>query len=162
MTSENFVKVTVSEVRTAVPAGTGVEAGLVVLREEAEPARLLRIVVGQPEARAIHMSWSGKVAPRPLTWDLFVSAISVLGGRLERVLITGVEEGRHFFAAMELAQGEQRRRLPCRPSDGIALALRAPGAEIVADVEVLDAAAVPADDSRSEPSASPQVFQSGG
>lgn len=124
---------------------------MVVLREEAEPYRLLRIVVGQPEARAIYSSWSGQLAPRPSTWDLFVSTIGVLGGRLDRVLITGVEDGRHFFAAMEVVQGEQRRQVPCRPSDGIALAVRGAGAEILAATEVLDAAGVLSDGSRYVP-----------
>lgn len=119
-----------------------------VLREIDEPHRLLRIVMGQPEARAIHAKWSGHVATRPGTWDLFVATISLLEGRLERAVITAVEENRHFFASLELDKGGERMVLACRPSDAIALALRAWGAEIVAHRQVLDAAGVLPDGTR--------------
>ncbi len=132
-----LAKLSVCDVRQAVPAGPGVEAGLVVLREDSPPERLLRIVIGQPEARAIHVAWAGTVALRPSTWDLFVSSVALLDGRIERAIITAVEDRRHFFAAIELRHGEDLMRLDCRASDAIALALRSPGAEILAEEQVL-------------------------
>ena len=53
------------------------------------------------------------------------------------MVITAVEEKRHFFANLELERDGQRRVLAARPSDGIALALRAPGAEIFVDEAVM-------------------------
>jgi len=138
----DLVRVEVHEARTAVPAGAGVEAGMVVLREIDEPHRLLRIVMGQPEARAIHAKWSGEAAQRPGTWDLFVSVVSLLDARLERGVITAVEDGRHYFASLEIDKGGQPLVLSCRPSDAIALVLRAWGAELYAHRSVLDAAGV--------------------
>ncbi len=138
----DLVKLSVTDVRTAVPAGAGVEAGLVILRESEAPHRFLRIIVGQPEARAIHASWTGNVASRPGTWDLFVSTIAMLDGRLERAVITAVEDGRHFFAIVELDKAGHPLVLACRPSDAIALALRAWGSEIFAERTVLDNAGV--------------------
>ncbi|HWG72654.1 MAG TPA: bifunctional nuclease family protein [Acidimicrobiales bacterium] len=135
-----LARVAVAEVRTAVPSGLGVEAGMMVLREEGEPHRTLRIIMAQPEARAIYAAWHATLPVRPSTWDLFVSAIALLEGRIDRAVITAVEQERHFFAAIELEHAGQRRTISCRPSDAVALALRAHGAEIFADEEVLAAA----------------------
>lgn len=132
-----MVRVSVSNVRVAVATGPGVEAGMVTLREDAPPYRDMSIVIGQPEARAILAAWSGTAPIRPSTWDLFVSAVAVLEGRIERVIITAVEEKRHFFATLELERDNQVRVLSARPSDVIALALRADGAEIFVNESVL-------------------------
>lgn len=143
-----LVKMSVSDVRLAVPAGPGVEAGMVTLREEAPPQRQLRIIVAQPEARAIHSAWTGAVAARPSTWDLLISALALLDGRVDRAVITSVEEERHWYASIELDRSGERRSLSCRPSDAVALALRSFGAGIFAYDTVLDAAGVLADGSR--------------
>jgi uncharacterized protein len=145
--SDERVKVLVSNVRVAVATSPGVEAGMVTLREELPPHRSLSMVIGQPEARAIQAAWTGVVPSRPSTWDLFVSAVAVLGGRLERTVITDVEEQRHFFANLEIEDDGQPRVLPARPSDGIALALRVPSAEIfVAESVMAQVAVLPATD----------------
>lgn len=110
---------------------------MVTLREDGPPYRDLSIVIGQPEAKAILTAWSGATPSRPSTWDLFVSTVTMLEGRIDRVVITAVEEKRHFFASLELEQQGQRRALSARPSDAIALALRAEGAEIYVDELVM-------------------------
>jgi bifunctional DNase/RNase len=140
--------VTVTDVRLAVPASVGVEAGMVVLTETRPPGRMLRIIIGQPEARAIMAAWQGAVPGRPSTWDLMVSAITLLGGRIDSVVITGVEEERHYYAVLELSQDGEPRTLACRPSDAIALAVRTYNAPILAEEAVLGAAGVLADGSR--------------
>ncbi len=135
--SDELVRVSVSNVRVAVATGPGVEAGMVTLREDSPPYRDMSIVIGQPEARAILTAWSGTAPVRPSTWDLFVSAVTVLEGRLGRVVITAVEEKRHFFAILELERDGQQRVLSARPSDAIALALRVEGAEIFVNESVM-------------------------
>ena len=136
---EGLTKVAVSDVRTAVPASPGMEAGMVTLREEEAPNRVVPIVIGQPEARAIQAAWSGTIPRRPSTWDLFVSAMSVLDARIDRAVITAVEDGRHFYAHIEFEHDGERRVLAARPSDAVALALRSFGAEIyVADQVMVD------------------------
>ncbi len=128
---EDLARVSVSEVRVAVAAGPGVEAGLVTLREDEPPYRSVPIIIGQHEARAIHAAWTNATATRPSTWDLFVSTVGVLGARLDRVVITAVEDHRHFFSDVEFEGfGGERRVLAARPSDAIALALRAYAAGI--------------------------------
>jgi len=135
--AEQLVELTVNDVRPAVPLRTGQEAGLVVLAEVAEPFRTLRIYIGQAEARAIQAGWWGAAPLRPSTWDLFVSALDLLGARMERAVISGAEEQRHFFAELELSQGDRRYSLSCRPSDAIALAVRVPGPVLYATEEVM-------------------------
>lgn len=134
---EGLTKVTVSDVRAAVPTTPGVEAGMVTLREEQAPYRAVPIVIGQPEARAIQAAWTGQVGRRPSTWDLFISAVGVLDGRVARAVITAVEEGRHFFAEVEIESDGVSRVLQARPSDAIALALRAHGAGIFIAEQVM-------------------------
>jgi bifunctional DNase/RNase len=142
------IKLSLTEVRLAVPASAGVEAGLMVLREDGPPGRLLRIIIGQPEARAIHAAWDGSSPSRPSTWDLFVSTVALLGGRVDRAVITGVEQERHYFATIELEQNGEFRTLACRPSDAVALALRSHGAGLFAEESVLDDAGVLPDGSK--------------
>jgi bifunctional DNase/RNase len=142
------IKLHVSDVQTAVPASVGVEAGMVVLTEDEQPGRSLRIIIGQPEARAIMAAWQGATPGRPSTWDLYVSTVAVLGARIDRVVLTGVQEERHYFAVIELEHQGERRTLSCRPSDAIALALRSYNATIVAESSVLDAAGVLPDGSK--------------
>lgn len=135
--SEGLTKVSVSDVRTAVPTTPGVEAGMVTLREDEPPYRSLSIVIGQPEARAIQAAWTGQVQRRPSTWDLFISAVGLLDGHLDRAVITAVEERRHFYANVEFERDGDRRVLSARPSDAIALALRSYGAEILVAEQVM-------------------------
>jgi bifunctional DNase/RNase len=145
----------IADVLTAVPANIGVEAGMVVLTEDEAPYRSLRIIIGQPEANAIHAGWHGAVPGRPSTWDLFVSTVALLDGRLDRVVITAVHEERHYFAHIELEQGGERRILACRPSDAIALAVRGYNVDIMAEPSVLDAAGVMPDGTKPGPVATP-------
>ncbi|HLI02193.1 MAG TPA: bifunctional nuclease family protein [Acidimicrobiales bacterium] len=154
----DLVKLRVKDVRTAVPAGNGVEAGLVVLEEEEFPFRNLRMYIGQPEARAIHAAWSNTVPPRPSTWDLFVSTIAILDGRIERAVITDVEEERHFFAQLVIARAGDNAPLyvTARPSDALALALRAYGAELCAEQHVMVEAGLLADGSKWTPPPEPE------
>ena len=142
--------VSVVDVSVAVPAGNGVEAGMVVLQEDQPPYRRIRMYVAQPEARAIRVAWRSEIPPRPSTWDLFTSTVSLLGGSVEGAVLTDVEDGRHYFAELLLrvAGSDEALHVTARPSDAIAVALRCPGARLEARSHVLDGlsrAAVPTD-----------------
>jgi bifunctional DNase/RNase len=147
------IELRVIEVKTAVPAGAGVEAGMLGLQETEPPWRIIRMIIGQPEARAIHSKWKGMQSPRPSTWDLFASTIQLLGAELNQVVITAVEEERHFFATLELSVGAELRVVPCRSSDAVALAMRVRGAKIMTFEEVMAAVGVLMDGTR--PTAEP-------
>lgn len=130
---------------------------MVMLTEDEVPFRSLRIIIGQPEANAILVGWQGTVSGRPSTWDLFTSMVTLLGARLDRVVITAVHEERHYFAQIELEHDGARRILACRPSDAIALAVRGDNVEIMAEASVLDAAGVLPDGSRWVPPPEPDL-----
>lgn len=136
----NLVELEVTEVRAAVPLRPGQEAGLAVLAERSEPFRSLHIYIGQPEARAIQAGQRGDRPSRPSTWDLLLGVADALGGELVRAVIDGVEEARHFYASIEVKRGDQAVRIACRPSDAVALAVRASGAGLYATEDVIDAA----------------------
>ena len=138
--SEPLVELAISEVRAAVPMRIGQEAGLAVLAERSEPFRSLHIYIGQTEARGIQAAQRGERPPRPSTWDLYLSTVSLLGAKLDRAIIDRVEEARHFFASVELRRGDESYSLPCRPSDAIALVAREPDAVLYATEDVMVAA----------------------
>lgn len=110
------------------------------LEEEPGQGRLLPIWIGHPEATAILLALEGVETPRPMTHDLMLSLVGTLEALIERVEITRVDEGT-FFAAIVVRGEELTRVVDARPSDSIALAIRA-GAPIYVADEVLDSAAV--------------------
>ncbi|WP_334144104.1 bifunctional nuclease family protein [Rhabdothermincola sp.] len=118
-------------VRIELPGNTPV----VLLRELAEERRILPIFIGQPEATAIAFALDGVVTPRPMTHDLMKDLLDELGATVERIVITELSEGT-FFAEIHLSVGGVAHRVSSRPSDAIALALRA-GCPIFAEEAVL-------------------------
>jgi len=107
----------------------------------AESNRQLPIWIGSPEAAAIALTQQGIVPDRPMTHDLIVNILRDLGAPVSRVEVTELVDG-IFHADLVLASGQ---RIPCRPSDGVAVALRAGVPIMVAD-EVLDSAAIVEED----------------
>jgi hypothetical protein len=105
----------------------------VVVLKEREGNRLLPIIIGISEVTAIKMKISGIQPPRPLTHDLLQHTIEQLGGKLLRVVINKLEFNT-FFAKLVLGtKGNAVEEVDARPSDSIALALRAEAPIYVAD-----------------------------
>lgn len=121
----------------------------VVLLEEVGSERVLPIWIGPGEANAIANSSGAQKFPRPLTHDLLVSILKGLGGKLRRVEITRVEDST-YFAELVIDQGGRLVSIDARPSDSIAIALRA-DAGIYADDAVMEAAPKVAEAQRREP-----------
>jgi len=84
----------------------------------------LPIVIGQFEAQAIALALEQIRLERPLTHDLLSSIIDQLTDGLESVSITGLEEGT-FYAQLAIRSAGEIEHVDARPSDAIALALRA-------------------------------------
>ena len=103
----------------------------------AEGNRQLPIWIGSPEAAAIAFSQQGVVASRPLTHDLICNILQELKLPCVRVEIVDLIDG-IFFADLVLTNGQ---RISCRPSDAVAVALRA-GVPILVSDAVLDEAAI--------------------
>lgn len=112
---------------------------LVILADE-QQRRLLPILIGLFEAQAIAMAISGEDIGRPLTHDLMLSIIDQTGWSLKRVEITKLAD-KTFFALLHLEGREGTLAIDARPSDAIALALRAQAPIFVAE-EVLERAQV--------------------
>jgi len=109
----------------------------VVVLKEREGNRLLPIIIGISEVTAIKMKISGIQPPRPLTHDLLRTTITQLGAKLVRIVINKLEFNT-FFAKLVLQTKEGAlEEVDARPSDSIALALRADAPIFVAN-EVLD------------------------
>lgn len=123
-------------VRVEVPANTPV----VVLREEEGRHRLLPILIGSPEASAIHAALEGIVPPRPLTHDLIVDVLATVHTEVRSIVITEVRE-HTFFAELHLVTGGTQVTVSSRPSDAIAIAVRT-GCPIFAEETLLDEVAI--------------------
>ena len=108
---------------------------VVILRDE-EDGVFLPIWVGIFEANAIAIEMEKVSAPRPMTHDLLRNLLSELGVRVERIVVSELKENT-FYARIHLVRGEETWAVDSRPSDAIALALRA-RAEIFVEEEVLE------------------------
>lgn len=96
----------------------------VIVLKEKQGNRFLPIVIGILEVTAIKMRISGIETPRPMTHDLFYNTLTGLGIRLERIVITRLEQNT-FFAKLVLSTDGKITEIDARPSDSIALAVRA-------------------------------------
>ena len=96
---------------------------IVVLKDVASDT-VLPIWVGIFEANAIQVEIEKLSAPRPMTHDLTQNLIQYMNGSLDRVVITDLKENT-FYATLWLTHGGGSVTVDARPSDAIALALRA-------------------------------------
>ena len=111
-------------------------APILLLQEKAPNPRLLPIFIGAAEATAIALALEGVEVPRPMTHDLIKVILDDVGVALRRVVVTELRD-KTFFAELELSENAKTRRVSCRPSDAIAVAVRC-GAPIFAAEEVLE------------------------
>lgn len=115
----------------------------VVILKDPEGDRYLPIWIGAWEASAIAMRLQGLAAERPLTHDLFAAALDRLGVRVERVVINELTD-ETYHARIHLERDGVQVEVDARPSDALALAVRAEVPIFAAD-EVLAQAALAAD-----------------
>jgi uncharacterized protein len=115
----------------------------VVILKDNEGDRYLPIWIGAWEASAIAMRLQGLAAERPLTHDLFAAALDRLGVRVERVVISELTD-ETYHARIHLERDGVQVEVDARPSDALALAVRAE-VQIFAADDVLAQAALTAD-----------------
>lgn len=127
--------------RLEVEDVVGSMSGPVVLLRS-DDGRLLPIWVGGFEAQAIDRGVNAFDFPRPLTHDLFLSSLAAVGGTLVKVQIDALENNTFIGTAFIRSAQGQIRTVDGRPSDLIALAVRA-GVPIFARAKVLAEAALP-------------------
>ena len=115
------------------------QAPIVVLKDESGQVTL-PIWIGMAEATSIASAIKQVTMARPLTHDLMYDLLLDLGVTVQRVVITELKDST-YFAELILGQGEKALILDSRPSDAIALALRA-SAPIYVAQQVLEQAKV--------------------
>lgn len=107
----------------------GASAPVLILKELATEGRVIEIWIGAVEAGAIAMAQQEVVPPRPLTHDLIVDILNKLNISLVSVRINELSEG-IYLGELVLSDGS---RIECRPSDGVALAIRLDAPILVAE-----------------------------
>ena len=116
----------------------------IVLLKEQTGFRFLPIWIGAPEATSIAFALQGVAMPRPLTHDLLRNVLADLSVDVERIVVTELRDGT-FYAEIELVQGGRTVKVSSRPSDAIALAVRA-SVPIFAEEAVLAEAGIEIED----------------
>jgi len=110
----------------------------IIILKDVNSETMLPIWVGAYEANAIALEIEKIAPPRPMTHDLLRNLIVELGLKVERVVVTSLRDNT-FYAVIEMTAGNgDPMKLDSRPSDAIALALRA-DCPIYVDLEVIQA-----------------------
>jgi bifunctional DNase/RNase len=109
---------------------------LVVLTDGGEQS--LPIFIGLWEAVSINSAKNKEILSRPFTHDLFLDLIAKFSITVHYLQIDSIEDG-VYYAQLVLSSDHHKEYLDCRPSDGIALALRA-DVPIFVDETVLSSA----------------------
>ncbi len=104
----------------------------IVLLKTADGNKFLPIWIGHPEAAAILMKLQGASTPRPMTHDLLTEMLSQLETQVLRICVTELRENT-FYASITLQQDGSELEIDSRPSDAIALAVRAEAPIFAAD-----------------------------
>lgn len=112
----------------------------VVILKEVHGERHLPIWIGAYEAEAIAMELQGVSAARPLPYDLMKAMIGDMGGSVARIVVTDLSQD-VFYARIVIQQNGRAVEIDSRPSDAIALAVRA-RVPILVDEAVMERAGV--------------------
>lgn len=138
-------------VKIACPSGTArIKVKTIAKDEESKtPVMILTdtdercylpVWIGQFEAAAITDALEKKTPQRPMTYDLFRSALEACGARVVKVTISALADTT-YYARLVIVRDGKETELDARPSDSIALALRF-DAPIFASEAVLQSAAI--------------------
>jgi len=120
----------------------------IVLLKETTGTRFLPIWIGPVEATSIAFALQGVVTQRPMTHDLLRDLLEALDIGVERIVVTELHEGT-FYAEIHMASAEEPVVVSSRPSDAIALAVRA-SVPIYAHEGVLEEAGIEIEDDEEE------------
>ena len=104
----------------------------IVLLKTADGNKFLPIWIGHPEAAAILMKLQGAETPRPMTHDLLSDMLEQLEAQVVRITVTELRENT-FYAQITVQQDGREIEVDSRPSDAIALAIRAEAPIFAAD-----------------------------
>jgi hypothetical protein len=120
----------------------------IVLLKAVDTNKFLPIWIGHPEAAAILMKLQGASTPRPMTHDLVTEMLAQLEARVTRITVTELRDNT-FYASITIQMDGTEIEVDSRPSDAIALAVRAE-APIYADDRVIEESAIEFEGEESE------------
>ena len=121
----------------------------VVILKEKVAERYLPIWIGPAEADSIAVKLQDVSVPRPLTHDLLQDVIGTLGAVVDFILVSDLQNDT-FYAKIVLNVDGSEREIDSRPSDALALAVRA-NVPIYADDTVMDKAGILLDHDTGKP-----------
>ncbi len=116
-----------------------------ILLKEINGTRRLPIIIGAFEAQAIALEIEGIKPPRPLTHDLLKNVIDNLGSVVTEILIDELRENT-FYAKIILEVSGLTNEIDARPSDAIALSVRAQAPIYVSETVMETAAFIPSEE----------------
>lgn len=122
-------------------AGTAEGPVPVVLIGVDDEEQVLPIFIGFDEAVSIARGMDARDIGRPLTHDLLLDVVEELGGRVDKIVVSGLEEGT-FIADLHLDTPRSGAVIDARPSDSLALAART-DADIAVEESVFESAGRP-------------------
>jgi uncharacterized protein len=143
-----MIEVTVDSIRVSL-----MNYQRVVILKEKTAERYLPIWIGPSEADAIAVKLQGVSVPRPLTHDLLYSVINALGATINSIVVSDLKNDT-FYAKIILSVDGEQMEVDSRPSDALALAVRAE-VPIFAEEAVLDKAGILLDRETGKPVSSP-------
>lgn len=138
-----MVEVTIDSIRVSL-----VSPQRLVILKDLDQERFLPIWIGPFEAEAITIKLQDVDVKRPMTHDLLNKFISELGGVVSHVLVNDLRNDTYFARIIVGVDGETME-IDSRPSDAMALAVRASVPIFVAE-EVMDKASITPEDDQSE------------
>ena len=112
----------------------------IVVLKQVDADRFLPIWIGPYEAEAITIALQEIEVSRPQTHDLLTNMVTLMGGRLIRVVISSLKDD-IFFGTLTVEKDGELIEIDSRPSDAIAIAVRA-HVPILADAKVMDEASI--------------------
>jgi bifunctional DNase/RNase len=121
----------------------------VVILKEKDADRYLPIWIGPAEADAIAVKLQDLNVPRPLTHDLLRTVIDTLGGSVNHILVSDLHNDT-FYGKIAIQVNGVAKEIDCRPSDAVALAVRAQ-VPIYAEESVLEKAGILLDKETGKP-----------
>ena len=109
-----------------------VDENQVVILKEVDGDRSFPIVIGIFEATSIRRRVRREESPRPLMHDLIASVVELLGGEIQDIVISDLQE-HTYFAKLRIRRDGELIEVDCRPSDAIAIAVTAKAPIYVAE-----------------------------
>ena len=129
----------------------------VVILKDLESERYLPIWIGPYEAEAITIQLQEVEVARPLTHDLLKTTITELGGKIIHVIVNGLRSDT-FYANIVVERNGKQMEIDSRPSDAIALAVRAQ-VPIYVEESVMEHAAITPEEDAESPEETPSAFK---